>query len=645
MATLKEKINYIANNFVAGKPAFTGEPSNEFLMGVISELAADESNYTEFKDSIPAIHKAAMEELAASSNDSKHLLVSSMLKNSGITTSLKEESITQKPVFVEFLLNKANSFEDEKEGNNVLNNHIAELMNHAFDEKNKRIEVSSLIAIANKCVTEAQIDEKSVINRYMSSDQFTGEEYAKYCGALLAFNKLKDSFDYDLTENQAVNLAVTVKLIEKVQQESSLDPTSNVNRLLADAEEKYKKSFFSNDLDIEAQLHKVISENNLAESGGMISGYDLGTPVKNVKKEKAENEEDAEKIALMLTWEERYNKYLNDIHETKTHMRVMTAGDKFQKRFAHHGFAPSTAGLFGDSIVTCDKFGDPQSTIWNISPLTGSMKLSRDVRYDNPAVTSQAFTLAALNARRQGWSSVFLNHPGPDQQAKQFIEESFKAMVDIGDYSFDAIKVPRRYQHVLDHLILQSVRGTIKNNDTVSEELRNAKAIHPEPPQKEEVTDPESTTPVSDKPKQDQSVNEPEQTVRNSNPDTVIPDAFDDKIDFDTPIQEQRADEPLDDFEAARREEQNHDFDSGLDDSHLAPERYEQDKGVEEPMQDGQRYEEIPDEAYNNQHFDNGEIEIDIPEELKKDQKASIEDQNDVTPPKSGNGKRINFRP
>lgn len=106
MVTLKEKINYITNQFSAGKPAITGEPSNEFLIGVINELSADDSNYNEFKDSIPAIHKAAMEELSESTPDVKHLLVSSMLRNSGISTTLKDENVTQNLYLLNFYLIK-----------------------------------------------------------------------------------------------------------------------------------------------------------------------------------------------------------------------------------------------------------------------------------------------------------------------------------------------------------------------------------------------------------------------------------------------------------------------------------------------------------------------------------------------------------
>lgn len=637
MATLKEKINYITNQFSAGKPAITGEPSTEFLIGVINELAADDSNYTEFKDSIPSIHKAAMEEISVAPQDSKHLLVSSMLKNSGISTTLKDENTTQKPIFVEFLLEKA-----KNEGNDELHKVVSELMDHAFDETNKRIEVSSLIAVTNKAMSEAKTDENNVLNLYVSSKNFDGDEYIKFCGALNAFDKLKDSFGYDLTENQEHLLKVTLGIIEK----TTANGTDELKQGLKDTEEKYSKFFFANDLDIEAQLHKVRSEESLAESAGMISGHDLGNPVKDILKEQADNKADQEKFDLMLTWEEKYNNYLKKLPD----VRIMTSGDKFNKRFAHHGFAPSTANLFGDSIVNCDQYGDPKVTLWNISPLTGTMKLSRDMRYDDVKGCEQAFAIAALNARRQGWNTVFLNHPGPDLEAKTFIKHSFEAMVQIGDYSFDQIKVPRRYQHVLDKLIMDALTGSIKNDANVTDELRNATALRPEPIK--EDTPENQATPTADAPVPAAKANAPtresnvdsdayqyfpDDVANNSKSnDTVIPESFDDTIDFDSPKQDTTAPaQEVDELELARLEEARaaESNDDSFDDSHLDPERFTQDDQSYAPVNEHDDF----------QHYNGPESEIsyNLPEELKNDQQSSIE--GETTPTKPSGTRKIKF--
>jgi len=659
MATLKEKINYITNQFSAGKPAITGEPSNEFLIGVISELSADETNYAEFKDSIPAIHKAAMEELSVSTQDSKHLLVSSMLKNSGITSTLKEENITQKPIFVEFLLEKANKLSTE-EGNDLINKELSELMSHAFDEKNKRIEISSLLAVTHKCLTQATLAEDDIVNRYMASENFSGDEYAKLCGATLAFNDLKDLFDYDLTENQTNTLATSLKLIDKMQNEAMSDPTSNVDDLILEAKLKYAKSFFSNDLDVEAQLHKVRSEASLEESAGMISGYDIGTPVKQTLKAQEENKSDQSKFDLMMSWEEKYNDYLKQL----VNVRVMTSGDKFNKRFATHGFAPATANVFGDSIVSCDKFGSPTATLWNISPLTGTMKLSRDIRYDDAAGCQRAFTLAALNARRQGWDEIFLNHPGPDREAKEFIEQSFNAMITVGDYSFDAISVPRRYQYVLDKLILDAQAGTLENNLNVKEEVRNGPALKPEPVV--ELNDDEAPTPEKkDQPEQtaskvtadSQSESPSEKTVEASSPDTVIPSAFEqtDELAFDIPKDDStKTTVPMDDFEASRHEEMvaEREHDHLFDDSHLRDDRPEPQYDSphfdydEEHRHMADNY--VPEEAGHFDYPDGEGIDYTIPDELKNDHKASVEKLEEGSTPKNDDNKnkgRIRFNP
>lgn len=651
MVTLKEKINYITNQFSAGKPAITGEPSNEFLIGVINELASDESNYAEFKDSIPAIHKAAMEEINVASPDSKHLLVSSMLKNSGITTTLKDENITQKPVFVEFLLDKAN-----KEGDDSLNKDVAELMSHAFDDNNKRIEVSSLLAVTHKFITEAEVEDDSVISRYVASKNFSGDEYAKFCGATLAFNKLQDSFNYELTENQLNMMNESIIAIENFKNVSLLNPNSKINTLVNEAEEKYAKSFFSNDLDVEAQLHKVRSEESLAESAGMISGYDIGSPIKDNINEQNKIKSDQEKYDLMMYWADKYNKYINDLPE----VRIMTSGDKFKKRFEHHGFAPSTANIFGDSIVSCDRFGDPTVTLWNISPLTGSMKLSREVRYDDAAVSEKAFAIAALNARRQGWDKVFLNHPGPDAEAKLFIENSFKAMITLADYSFEQINVPRRYQHVLDKLIQESLTGAIKNDAKVSDELRNAAAVNPEPPKKDIETPDEpaqdsakqdinapkadSSTPdhaPTDDVTSDESIKDDLDSRVDNNPDTVIPNAFDDdKLSFDIPKEGDTAPVPeLDDFEEARLAEieASNGDDNHFDDLHLDNNPHVKEDQTYIPVNE-------TDEKFDNHNFDQtSEIDYTLPDELRNDLEASIKGQDESTPTKPNGHRKIKF--
>jgi hypothetical protein len=625
MANLKEKINYITNDFTAGKPALEGETSYKFLVGVINELASDESNYAEFKNSIPAIYKAAVDEINAGTNDSKHILVSTMLKNVGITSTLKEDNITQKPVFVDFLIEKA-----EKEGNDALNKDISDLMNHAFDEKNNRIEISSLISIAHKCITEDSYNKNDVVSRFLASENFTGDEYIKYCGAAIALNNLKD-FDYDLTSNQTESLAIISKTLDNLKKESLSDPDSNLNKLLTEASDKYSKSFFSNDLDIEAQLHKVRAEENLNESAGLISSHDLGTPIKDILKERDQQKLDEEKNALLVSWEERYHDYLKKIGTVK----IMTSGDKFKKRFAHHGFAPQTSNVFGDSIVHCDKFGDPESTVWNISPLTGTMKLSRDMRYNDPSACQQAFAIAALNARRQGWDTIFLNHPGPDQEAKLFIEHSFNAMVEIGDYSFDAISVPKRYQHVLDQLKRDALTGTLENNANVTDEVRNSKAVKAEPAKNDidsEQTEPEQ---ASKKTMVQDNVSEEPVKATPENNATFIPDAFDQTDDsiFDMP--EHKDKEPLDEIRAAMNEEDSFDntevslhdnFDNSLSDDAMP---------VEEMPHFAQDFDNIDYGQHNCHEYSNlDEIDMKIPDELLKEQEDSMKNIVDDNSPK-----------
>lgn len=619
MANLKEKINYITNDFTAGKPALEGETSYKFLVGVINELAADESNYAEFKNSIPAIYKAAIDEINVGTNDSKHILVSTMLKNVGITSTLKEENITQKPVFADFLIEKA-----EQQGNDALHQDIKELMNHAFDEKNNRIEISSLIALTYKCITQNSYDKNDVVSRFLASENSTGEDYIKYYGAIMALNKLKD-FDYDLTSNQTESLAFIANKIEGFNDDK-------ISKLLAESTEKYSKFFFSNDLDIEAQLHKVRAEENLNESAGFISSHDLGTPIKDILKEKDEQKLDEERNALLVTWEERYNDYLKKLNSVK----IMTSGEKFKKRFALHGFAPETSNVFGDSIVHCDKYGSPESTIWNISPLTGTMKLSRDMRYNDPSACQQAFAIAALNARRQGWDTIFLNHPGPDQEAKLFIEHSFNAMVEFGDYSFDAISVPKRYQYVLDQLKRDALTGTLENNANVTDEVRNSQPLKAEPPQENIDSDPTEFEQPSKKSAIQVNAVEEDEKATPETAATYIPDAFeqtDDSI-FDMPEHNQ----PVDEIRAAMAEEQSFDNDEASLYDTFDNEKQDNSIPVEELPHFAQDFDNIDygqhDRGDFHEYSNLGEIDMTIPDELLREQEDSMKNIVDDKSPK-----------
>ena len=429
MATLKEKMFYINNGFKNGGTAIDGNTSLIFLNDVLNEISSDQSNFIEFEKDIPYLYNTCIEELKIAPQETKTILLKNVLKNSGIDSSIKDDLITNKPIFKDFLESKSPS---------EIYDEVDVLYNFAFDEKYKRIEIDALISAADKAI--AKKPDNSILSTYFKDDKFDKEKLTKVMAAIIVLKDFNDTSDYGLTENQKNILNDTVIRINKSKSEDK-----DFSNFLDEKVENYKKFMFFNSLNVEAQLHEIKNNSELDGSGGFISSHPIEESLTETLKNKEKR--DNSKIDVSVAdWEKKYSDYLKSINNIK----IMTLGDKFKSRFASHGFAPATASLFGDSIVLSDKFGDPEKTLWNISALTGTMRLSRDVDYSDPNVSTKAFGIAALQARRKKWPTVYLNHPGPDPEAKQFLEASIKAMVEIGQYSFDEIKVPRKYQHVLD---------------------------------------------------------------------------------------------------------------------------------------------------------------------------------------------------
>ncbi len=434
MADLKNKIEYLENGFVAGKPALEGQDSLSFIQEIINEVAADGDNYTKYKDKIGVILNASLKELDATSNDAKYILNSSIMKNLGITSTIKEENKTNIAIFEDYMAEKT---DDE------VFNLLDQLYSKSIDSENKRVEVSSLLALAREVSLgddSKNIDPSDLLKRYFQNDNFTREGMLNVMAAAITFSNQSENFDYDLTQNQKDELKDITECFNKHKSSNK-----NLSDALDEIEGKFKKFFFSNDLDIEGQIHKLREEESLENSAGLISGRDIGDSVKQAVEQKRKIQDDTELEVKIIEWEKEYQNYLKSLGN----IHIMSASEKFAKRFASHGFAPKTSSLFGDSIVMNDEYNDPKRTLWNVSSLTGTMKLSRDVNYHDADTCQKTFAIAALNARRNGWDTVYLNHPGPDDEAKLFIKESVTAMVEVGKYNFDEIHVPQKYKHVL----------------------------------------------------------------------------------------------------------------------------------------------------------------------------------------------------
>ena len=479
MSVLKDKIDYLKNGFVNGKPTKENQDSLLFLNEIIDEISSDNDNYIEFKDDIPLIYNKCIEELKVAPLETKTILLNNVLKNIGVDSSLKEEVKTKKTIFKEFIAGK----EEE-----AIASELDVLFNYSFDENYKRIEVDALLAFTKSALSQ-ETNSDFFLNYTNNLDK---SNIKKLMAATIALNSFTKEGIYNLTENQnqiLENIVIEIK--------DFLNENEDFKKELEEDVEKYKKFMYFNSLNIESQLHEMKNE-ALDLSGGVISNHPIEESLKETLENNKKRNKDIELDVETKDWERKYREYLHNLTSPESSVKIMSSSDKFKQKFASHGFAPATASLFGDSIVLADKYGDPQKTLWNISPLTGTMRLSRDVDYSNSALKEQTFAIAALNARRNNWSTVYLNHPGPDQEAKAFLESSIVAMFEVGDYNFEEISVPRKYQHILDHI----KNNYIKNNYATIENGVNNKEDKPvnnkEDKPVENKTDLPKPTPNSD---------------------------------------------------------------------------------------------------------------------------------------------------
>lgn len=616
MADLKDKIEFLKNNYKVGSPALEGQDSISFVRSIVEEIAADVDNYNKHEGDIGVIFKAAMAEMNAAPDDSKHLIAGLVTNNLGITSALEKENETKVAIFEDYVSKKS---DDE----------VFEIVDNVYstqiNTKNKTIEISPLIVLAKEIAAERAenevVDSTDLIKRYFNHNNFTKEGLANVMGATLAFNQLNDVSSYNLTPAQQESLNGITKVFTGYK-----NTEGELKDLIIKTENKFSKFFYANNLDDEANIHNMMAKENEDMAAGLISGRDLGTPVKELIEEKRKKQDRLD--VELIEWEKKYQNYLKSLNN----IQVMSASEKYARRFASHGFAPKTSNLFGDSIVLKDEYGDPQKTLWNISALTGTMKLSRDVDYSNADVCQKTFAIAALNARRNGWKSVYLNHPGPDLEAKAFLKESVRAMVEIGKYEFEEIIVPAKYQHVIDKLKADyeaglAVIANAENKNTV--ETPENTADNKQENKEESKND-------SDKLDAPSNTDSPKPSAPVQAPATEIPDTFadDQAVDIDEQRDEPSNTAPQNDdaeFEDVAHAPRNDDAEF---ETSAIPEPTATEDNLEMPdhMKD-----EVPVDLSQEYSLGHEDVEYDMPPELKDELESITNPEKD---PNSAKNKR-----
>lgn len=206
-------------------------------------------------------------------------------------------------------------------------------------------------------------------------------------------------------------------------------------------------SFYESNIELLKNIKfDDVSENkNALKRNAYNKGYKPNEDHLGFWEKETESEENT--IKVIADWKKKFEESL-----LENNAAYYLTSEKMKKK-AKREVDMSNSSLFGTSIIKVDDYGYPSKTLYNYSILTGAINFTRSGEKDE-----DSYKLAALNARKNGWKTISLNHGGDPREAIQFLQNSIIALVDHGGYSYDDIKVPKKYLDVLMKLKEQSAR-------------------------------------------------------------------------------------------------------------------------------------------------------------------------------------------
>lgn len=272
----------------------------------------------------------------------------------------------------------------------------------------------------------------------------------------VSYEKLREENLVNLSDEQKVKFDKISNMIQEIKEKNPTFFNDNLEK----NKDLIKNLKFFNSNDIEKNAYRYLKNEELAEAdAGVISGDPLNLPLKKTLKNQEERD-----IYVDIDWEEKYAEFLE-----RSNFKVARFKDKVKESmktiapFMDNGFELVGHSIFGNSLVKVDENNNVEYSMLNVSPLTKTMRFTK-VGENEPS----SYIAAALNARKNGWPSVYLDHPGTKEQAVRFLKQSIQAMVEVGQYDYDDIQVPRKYRYVLEEMKTQ--QGLISPNKPLNEE-------------------------------------------------------------------------------------------------------------------------------------------------------------------------------
>ena len=178
--------------------------------------------------------------------------------------------------------------------------------------------------------------------------------------------------------------------------------------------------------------NKELLEKSMFERGYSPDGKGTWTP-------NSDCEENA--IKMIAQWEKKFQEKLLELGAAE-----YRSLEKIKNR-SKNKIDMTNSSFFTNSMILKDDYGHPNTVLYNVSRLTGAMEFT-----GNGLGAKESYEIAALNARKNNWKTVTLQYNGEPKQGVQFMENSILALVNTGNYSFDDIRVPKKYANVLQKL-------------------------------------------------------------------------------------------------------------------------------------------------------------------------------------------------
>lgn len=288
---------------------------------------------------------------------------------------------------------------------------------------------------------------------------------------IIAFEKIQQQKSEFITEDQRIKMKKIEESILSLKEKNPEFFKMNAEK----AEAILDGLEFFNSSDIERSALEYIKKEELKDvEAGVISADALNTPLKKAIK----NQEDRD-LYVDIDWEEKYAEFLE-----KNNYKIARFKDKAKQSmktiapFVENGFELVGHSIFGNSLVKVDESNNVEYSLLNVSPLTKTMRFTK-VGENDPS----SYIAAALNARKNGWATLYLNHPGSKEQASRFLRQSIQAMVEVGNYDYDDIQVPRKYRYILEEM--KGKNGLVSNVKPQEDAYYAEEGEHVAPPQPE----------------------------------------------------------------------------------------------------------------------------------------------------------------